>query len=321
MTIRSALIFGISGQDGSYLAEFLLKKNYRVIGITRDDSELWRLSKVKDKIDVLTLDYRRDRVLEDILEKYSIKEVYNLASQSHVGQSWDKLVYTFDSGALLPARIIDAIHNLGGRIRYFQASSAAIFGKTGEIPQRESTPISPNNPYSLAKASAHQLASIFRERFGYFLCSGIFYNHESPRRTLDFASRKISSHVAKIKSGRVDKIKMGNINGIRDWGYAPDYVEGAWMMLQADDPVDYILSTGKGHSVLQFLEEAFNIVGLNWKDYVEIDDSLIRTDDYVYIGDPEKIKKELGWYAKTSFKELVRIMVEADLDREVRREV
>lgn len=316
MTKKSALIFGINGQDGSYLAEYLLKKNYRVIGITRAGSDLWGLSKIKDKIAVLSLDYRRDRVLEELLEEYSVKEVYNLASQSHVGQSWEKLVDTFDSAAMLPVRITSAIHAMGSGIKYFQASSAAVFGRPEQTPQSESTPMCPNNPYGLAKFAAQQIVSYYRDRFGYFICSGIFYNHESPRRSLDFVSRKITNTVAKIKLSKADKIELGTLDSIRDWGYAPDYVEGAWMMLQAEAPRDYILATGKGHSVQQFLEEAFNVVGLNWKDYVHIDESLFRTNDSSYIGNPEKIMHDLGWSAKTSFKEMVRIMVEADLELE-----
>lgn len=316
MTKKSALIFGINGQDGSYLAEYLLNKNYRVTGIIRTDSDLWRLSKIKDKIAVLSLDYRRDTVLEELLEEYPVNEVYNLASQSHVGQSWEKLVDTFDSAAMLPIRITSAIHAIGKRIKYFQASSAAVFGRSEQTPQTESTPMRPNNPYGLAKFASQQIVSYYRERFGHFICSGIFYNHESPRRSLDFVSRKITNTVAKIRLGKVDKVELGELDSVRDWGYAPDYAEGAWMMLQADTPKDYILATGKGHSVEQFVEEAFNVVGLNWKDYVHIDESLFRSNDSSYTGNPEKIMHDLGWSAKTSFKEMVRIMVEADLELE-----
>ncbi|MDY7031816.1 MAG: GDP-mannose 4,6-dehydratase, partial [Thermodesulfobacteriota bacterium] len=274
-----------------------------------------------NRITFIYLDYGKPRSIKDIFERNSVNEVYNFASQSHVGQSWGKMVETFDSSTMITVRIINEIHNMGGGIKYFQASSCVIFGTPEQVPQVESTSMQPDNPYGLAKYSAHQLVRYYRERYDYFLCSGIFYNHESPRRTLEFVSRKITNNVAKIKLGKLHKLELGNLDSIRDWGYAPDYVEGAWMMLQADKSRDYILATGKGHTVKQFVEEAFNVVGLDYKKYLCINKSLFRSNDTIYIGNPCKIKSDLGWYAKTTFKELINIMVESDINVEKQKEV
>ena len=313
---KKAVIFGVNGQDGSYLAKFLLDKGYEVIGIVRERSNLWRLTEIIDRITFIYLDYGKPHSIKDIFERNSIDEIYNFASQSHVGQSWGKMVETFDSSTMITARIINAIHNKGGGIKYFQASSCAIFGTPEQVPQVESTNMQPNNPYGLAKYSAHQLVRYYRERYDYFLCSGIFYNHESPRRTLEFVSRKVTNSVAKIKLGKSHKLELGNLDSIRDWGYAPDYVEGAWMMLQADKAGDYIIATGKGHTVRQFVKEAFNVVGLDYRKYSYINKSFSRRDESTYIGNPAKIQNDIGWYAKTSFEEMISIMVESDIDFE-----
>jgi GDPmannose 4,6-dehydratase len=314
---KTAVIFGVSGQDGSYLAELLLAKGYTVVGVVRPGSGTGNLKGIKEKLVFETLDMDDPGFCGSMLDRHRPDEVYNLAAQSHVGESWDRLVETVEAGAMLPARIISAIHKAGGGIKYFQASTGAIFGGTmfgnAQKAQTEDTPIDPRDPYAAAKYLPHRLVGMYRERYGYHFCSGILYNHESPRRPESFVTRKITRAAARISLGSEDKLRLGSLDSVRDWGYAPDYVKGIWMMVQSERPDDYILATGVGHTVREFVETAFSMAGLDWTKHVVVDDALIRSNDGVMVGDPSKIAKELGWRAETSFEEMVRIMVEADI--------
>jgi GDPmannose 4,6-dehydratase len=313
---KTAVIFGVTGQDGSYLAELLLAKGYTVVGVVRPGSRMDNLAGIKEQLIFETLDMGDPGFFGALLERRRPDEVYNLAAQSHVGESWDRLAETVEAGAVLPARIISAIHKAGGGgVRYFQASTGTMFGSAGEV-QTETTPLDPRDPYAAAKCLPHRLVGMYRGRYGYHFCSGILYNHESPRRPGNFVTRKITRAAARIKLGLQDTLKLGSLDSVRDWGYAPDYMEGIWMMMQAGRPDDYILATGVGHTVREFVEAAFSIAGLDWTKHVVTDEALVRVNDGVMVGDPSKIEKELGWKAGTHFKEMVRIMVEADIEKE-----
>jgi len=322
---KKALITGITGQDGSYLAEFLLDKGYEVYGIIRRASTFntHRIDHIYQdphergaRLKLLYGDLSDAGSIYGILSDIKPDEIYNLAAQSMVRVSVDIPWYTGDITALGAERILEAIHRLGLRnTRFYQASSSEMFGKIQEPKQSEKTPFYQRSPYGVAKVYAHWMTVNYRESYDMFACSGILFNHESPRRGETFVTRKITRAVAHIKAGLQDKVYMGNLESKRDWGYAKEYVEAMWLMLQQDKPDDYVIATGETHSVREFLEEAFNHAGLDYKKYVEFDKRYLRPAEVdVLIGDPSKAKKRLGWQPKTTFKELVKIMVDADVD-------
>ena len=311
-----ALITGITGQDGSYLAEFLLTKGYQVVGMVRRTSTLnfHRLSHIQDQIELVPGDLGDQVSLIRLLEEYQPDEVYNLAAQSFVQTSWNQPVFTGDVTALGVTRVLDAIRIVDSKIRFYQASSSEMFGKVVEVPQSESTPFYPRSPYGVAKVYGHWITVNYRESYNLHATSGILFNHESPRRGLEFVTRKITHHVAQIKLGLTDELRLGNLDSQRDWGYAGDYVHAMWLMLQQDNPDDYVVATGETHSVQEFLEEAFGYVNLDWHDYVIQDPRYMRPAEVdLLVGDATKAGKKLGWEPSVSFQELVRMMVDADL--------
>ncbi|MEW5766914.1 MAG: GDP-mannose 4,6-dehydratase [bacterium] len=322
--MKKALITGITGQDGSYLTEFLLDKGYEVHGIVRRASSFNR-----GRIDHIyqNPDYFQTRLklfygdlndassLNRILRVSQPDEIYNLGAQSHVRVSFDVPEYTGEVVALGTLRLLDAIRDTGLSPKFYQASSSELFGKVAEIPQKETTPFYPRSPYACAKAYAYYIVRNYRESYDFFACNGILFNHESPRRGETFVTKKITMAVARIKLGLQEKLFMGNLEAKRDWGYAPDYVEAMWLMLQQEEPDDYVIATGETHSVKEFLEEAFGSVDLDWHDYVEIDPRYLRPAEVdLLVGDATKAREKLGWQPRVTFKELVRIMVEADLE-------
>jgi GDPmannose 4,6-dehydratase len=321
--MKKALITGITGQDGSYLAEFLLAKDYEVHGIIRRASTF-----NTGRIDHLYKDPHINGVrlflhygdiadstnLIKLLYRIQPDEVYHLAAQSHVRVSFDIPEYTADVTALSTIRILEAIRETGCKSKFYQASSSEMFGKVHEAPQRETTPFHPRSPYGVAKVYAHWATVNYRESYDLFACCGILFNHESPRRGETFVTRKITRAVARIKAGQQEKLYLGNLDAKRDWGYAREYVEAMWLMLQQDKPEDYVIATGETHSVEEFLTEAFSHVNLDWHDYVELDPKYLRPAEVdLLIGDASKAKRELGWTPKVTFKELVRLMVDADV--------
>lgn len=321
---KKALITGITGQDGSYLAELLLAKGYEVHGIIRRASTF-----NTSRIDHLYQDPHINGVhlflhygdiadstnLIKLLYRLHPDEVYHLAAQSHVRVSFDIPEYTTDVTAVSTVRILEAIREAGIPARFYQASSSEMFGKVQEVPQRETTPFYPRSPYACAKVYAHWITVNYRESYGLFSCCGILFNHESPRRGETFVTRKITRAVANIKAGLQDKLYLGNLDARRDWGYAEEYVEAMWRMLQHSTPGDYVIATGETHSVREFLEEAFGYVGLDWQDFVEIDPKYYRPAEVdLLVGDASKARQVLGWESKTRFKGLVRLMVEADME-------
>lgn len=319
---KRALITGITGQDGSYLAELLLEKGYEVYGVIRrastfNTSRIDRIYKdphEKPKLKLIYGDLSDASSVYSILNEVQPDEVYNLAAQSHVRVSFDIPEYTADVTALGAVRILEAIHKLGLQCKYYQASSSEMYGKVQAVPQTETTPFYPRSPYAVAKLYAHWITTNFRESYGMFACSGILFNHESPRRGETFVTRKITQAVAKIKAGQQDKLYLGNLDAKRDWGYAKEYVEAMWLMLQQDKPDDYVIATNETHTVKEFLEVAFDHAGLNWEDYVEIDERYYRPAEVdLLIGDYSKAKKQMGWEPKTTFKELAELMVDADM--------
>lgn len=319
--MKSALITGITGQDGPYLAEFLLKKGYRVAGTVRRLStpNMENIKDIIDEIEIFSADLLDQGSLTDAIKKFQPDEVYNLAAQSFVKASWDQPVLTGEFTAIGVTRVLEAIRNVNLKIRFYQASSSEMFGKVTETPQKETTMFHPRSPYGVAKVYGHYITVNYRESYGIFACSGILFNHESPRRGIEFVTRKITNAVARIKLGKQEKLELGNLEPKRDWGFAGDYVEAMWLMLQQEKPDDYVIATGENHSVKEFVEEAFKVVGIEtWEKHV-VANSVKHTRpaevDYL-IGDATKAKEVLGWTPKTSFKELVRIMVEADLKRE-----
>lgn len=316
MTQKRALITGITGQDGSYLADFLLEQEYEVIGIIRRSSTVnfERIEHIQDQITLVSADLIDQISLINVIDKYRPNEVYNLAAQSYVPASWEQPVLTGDVTALGVTRLLDAVRLVDPGIRFYQASSSEMFGKVREVPQNEETPFYPRSPYGVAKVYGHWITVNYRESYDLFACSGICFNHESPRRGLEFAPRKIARAVAQIKHGRQKELRLGNMDAQRDWGYAPDYVRGMWLMLQQDSPDDYVLATGQTQTVKHLVELAFNVVDLNWQDYVIQDPRFIRPADVdLLVGDPSKAKEKLGWEATTTFEELVQIMVEAEV--------
>ncbi len=319
--MKKALITGITGQDGSYLAELLLEKGYTVYGLTRRTSTVnnERIKHIQDKIELLQGDLLDQTSLTTAVSESEPDEVYNLAAQSFVKTSWNQPVLTGEFTALGVTRMLEAVKTVNPKIKFYQASSSEMFGKVTETPQKETTRFYPRSPYGVAKVYGHYITLNYRESFDMFACSGILFNHESPRRGLEFVTRKISHAVARISLGKQDKLLLGNLDARRDWGFAGDYVEAMWMMLQNDTPDDYVIATGKDHSVKEFVELAFKMVGIdNWQDYVVSDDPhFLRPAEVDYlIGDYSKAKEVLGWEPKTSFEELVRMMVEADVNME-----
>ena len=316
---KKVLIAGITGQDGSYLAEFLLKKNYQVFGMTRRTSTS-NYDRIKDIVDEITLvsgDLLDEHSMTNAIKEIQPDEIYNLAAQSFVPTSWSQPVLTGEFTALGVTRILEAIRNAKPDVKFYQASSSEMFGKVRQTPQTETTPFYPRSPYGVAKVYGHWITVNYRESFNLFAISGILFNHESPRRGLEFVTRKISHAAARIKLGKQDKLHLGNLESKRDWGYAPDYVEAMWLMLQQDKPDDYVIATGKTWSVKDCVQIAFETVGLNWQDYVVADQKFLRPAEVdVLVGDASKAKKILGWQPKTSFQEMIKIMVEADLKTE-----
>ena len=317
MSKKTALITGITGQDGSYLAEFLLSEGYNVIGMVRRTSTINfdRLADFQDQITIVQGDLIDQMSLISILQEFQPTEVYNLAAQSFVPTSWSQPVLTGEVTGLGVTRMLDAIRIVNPEIRFYQASSSEMFGKVQEVPQRESTPFYPRSPYGVAKVYGHWITVNYRESYDLFACSGILFNHESPRRGIEFVTHKVTLAVARIKLGLEKEVRLGNLDSQRDWGFAGDYVRAMWLMLQQDEPDDYVISTGETHSVQELCEVAFDHVGLKWEDHVVIDEKFIRPAEVdLLIGDPSKAGKELGWEPTVSFQELVQMMVDADLD-------
>jgi len=322
--MRRALITGITGQDGSYLAELLLKRGYEVYGIIRRSSSFntARIEHIyqdphipNPTLRLVYGDLNDASSLNHVLRTIQPDEVYNLGAQSHVRVSFDIPEYTGEIVALGTVRLLEAIREIDLRPRFYQASSSEIFGKTKEIPQTETTPFYPCSPYACAKAYAYFTTVNYREAYGLFACNGILFNHESPRRGETFVSRKITRAATWIKLGLQEKLFLGNLDVKRDWGYAPEYVEAMWLMLQHDVPDDYVIATEEAHTVREFVEEAFGLLGLEWEKYVEIDPRYFRlTEVDRLVGDASKARKKLGWKPKTKFKELIRIMVDADME-------
>ncbi|MCC9609590.1 GDP-mannose 4,6-dehydratase [Blastopirellula sp. JC732] len=315
---RTALITGITGQDGSYLAEFLLEKGYEVHGCFRRAStnSFERIEHLLDRISVHPADLLDQSSLQSLVRDVAPQEVYNLAAQSFVGSSWGQPILTGDVTGLGVTRILEAIRTVDKSIRFYQASSSEMFGLVHETPQRESTPLHPRSPYGVAKVYGHYMTANYRESYDMYACSGILFNHESPRRGLEFVTRKITDGVAKIKLGLAKELRLGNLDAKRDWGFAGDYVEAMWLMLQQEAPVDYVVGTGETHSVREFVEIAFGRVGLNWENYVVIDPKFYRPAEVdLLLADPVRAKTELGWEPKVSFQKLTEMMVDHDLER------
>jgi len=312
----TALITGVTGQDGSYLAEFLLGQGYRVVGMVRRSSTLnfHRLAHIQDKLELVPGDLSDQVSLIHILEEHRPDEVYNLAAQSFVKTSWNQPVFTGDVTALGVTRVLDAIRIVDPRIRMYQASSSEMFGKVVEVPQRETTPFYPRSPYGVAKVYGHWITVNYRESYNLHATSGILFNHESPRRGLEFVTRKISHQAARIKLGLAEELRLGNLDARRDWGFAGDYVRAMWLMVQRDTPTDYVIATGETHSVEQFLDVAFGYLDLDWRDHVIQDERFMRPAEVdLLVGDPSKAGRELGWEPQVTFTELVKMMVDADL--------
>jgi len=317
MAHKKALITGITGQDGSYLAEFLLSKNYKVFGLTRRTStqNYERIKHIQAEIELIPGDLLDQQSLTSAVKHSNPDEIYNLAAQSFVATSWSQPVLTGEFTALGATRMLEAIRQVNPKAKFYQASSSEMFGEVQETPQTEKTPFHPRSPYGVAKVYAHWITINYRESYDLFAVSGILFNHESPRRGLEFVTRKISNGVAKIRLGLADNIVLGNMDARRDWGFAGDYVEAMWLMLQQPKPDDYVVATGKNHSVADFVRVAFESIGIkNWKKYVKISKEFIRPAEVDFlIGDAKKAKSVLGWQPKVSFSKLVKMMVDADI--------
>jgi len=313
---KRALITGITGQDGSYLADFLLGKGYEVVGMVRRSSTLnfQRIEHIQDELTLVSGDLMDQVSLINILEAHRPDEVYNLGAQSFVQTSWDQPVFTGEVTALGVTRVLDAIRVVDPDIRFYQASSSEMFGKVQEVPHVETTPFYPRSPYGVAKVYGHWITVNYRESYDLFACSGICFNHESPRRGHEFVTRKIARGAARIKRGLQTELRLGTLDSQRDWGYAPDYVRGMWLMLQQDEPDDYILATGFTHSVQKFVKIAFDCVGLDYGNYVVQDPQFMRPAEVdLLVGNPGKAKVKLDWEAQTPFSDLVQIMVDAEV--------
>lgn len=316
--MSTALITGITGQDGSYLAELLLAKGYRVIGVARRSSTMTyeRINHLLDDITVVQGDLHDQGSLLSFLEEYKPTEVYNLAAQSFVPTSWNQPALTGEITALGVTRMLEAIRFINPKIRFYQASSSEMYGKVLEVPQSEDTPFYPRSPYGVAKVYGHWITVNYRESFNMFAVSGILFNHESPRRGLEFVTRKIADGVARIKLGLAKELRLGNLESQRDWGYAGDYVEAMWRMLQQDEPDNFVIGMGETHSVREFCEIAFGHAGLDYKEYVVQDERFYRPAEVdLLISDPTKARATLGWEPSVTFKELVTMMVDADIKR------
>jgi len=320
---RRALITGLTGQDGSYLAELLLEKGYDVYGMVRRSSTVnfERLAHIQDDLHIVQGDLLDESSLSELLRQVNPDEVYNLAAQSFVQTSWQQAVLTGETTALGVTRILNAVKNTNRDIRFYQASSSEMFGKVQAVPQTEETPFYPRSPYGVAKVYGHWITVNYRESYNLHASSGILFNHESPRRGLEFVTRKISNHVARIKLGLTNELRLGDLHPQRDWGFAGDYVEAMWLMLQQEKPDDFVISTEETHSVQEFCEVAFGHVGLNWQDHVVQDEAFMRPAEVdLLIGDATKAREQLGWQSKTPFTELVTMMVDGDLDLVARQQ-
>ena len=315
---KRALITGITGQDGSYLAELLLDKGYEVHGMVRRSSteNFERIQHLTDRVRLVQADLLDQSSLVEALEEAQPEEVYNLGAQSFVPTSWRQPVLTAEFTAVGVTRLLEAIRRVNPDIRFYQASSSEMFGKVREVPQSETTPFYPRSPYGVAKVYGHFITVNYRESYGLFAVSGILFNHESPRRGLEFVTRKISDGVARIKLGLADELRLGNLDAKRDWGFAGDYVEAMWLMLQAESPDDYVIATGEEHSVEEFADIAFSHAGFDRNQHVKTDPAFLRPAEVDHlVGDAAKAREQLGWAPKTSFRELVELMVDADLER------
>lgn len=314
----TALITGITGQDGSYLAELLLDKGYEVWGMVRRASteSYERIEHLRDRINFVQGDLLDQPSLTQAIVESEPDEVYNLAAQSFVPTSWSQPVLTAEFTAVGVTRLLEAIKQVNPKIRFYQASSSEMFGKVQEVPQTETTPLYPRSPYGVAKCYGHYITVNYRESYGMHCSSGILFNHESPRRGLEFVTRKVTDGVARIKLGMADELAMGNLDAKRDWGFAGDYVDAMWRMLQQDEPDDYVVATGETHTVERLVDLAFSHVDLDWKHYVRVDERFVRPAEVdLLIGDPAKAKAELGWDPTVTFEELVAMMVDADVER------
>jgi GDPmannose 4,6-dehydratase len=314
----TALITGITGQDGSYLAELLLAKGYRVVGVVRRSSTTpyERIAHLVDRIELASADLLDQTSLTDVVGEHQPDEIYNLAAQSFVQTSWTQPVLTGEFTALGVTRVLEAMRKAAPKARFYQASSSEQFGKVVETPQRETTPFYPRSPYGVAKVYGHWITVNYRESFGLYAVSGILFNHESPRRGLEFVTRKVTDAVARIRLGLSSELRLGNLEARRDWGFAGDYVEAMWRMLQQDTPDDYVIGTGTTWSVQQLCEEAFGAANLDWREYVKQDARFFRPAEVdLLVADPSKAQRQLGWEPKVDFASLVRMMVEADLAR------
>jgi len=314
---RKALITGVTGQDGSYLAEFLLEKDYAVYGIIRRSSveNFDRICHLKDKLKLVQGDLTDQSSLDEAVRSIQPDEVYNLAAQSSVPTSWNQPVLTADVTGVGVTRVLEAIRKYKPDAKFYQASTSEMFGKISTTPQSESTPFHPRSPYAAAKVFGHHVTVNYRESYGIFACSGICFNHESPRRGLEFVTRKVSCAVAQIKLRCANELRLGNLDARRDWGYAPEYVQAMWLMLQQPECDDYIVATGKTHSVRELLDIAFSFADLNWEDYVVIDKGLFRPADVdLLLGDASKAKKQLGWVPRMDLQSLVELMVKSDIE-------
>jgi GDPmannose 4,6-dehydratase len=312
-----ALVTGVTGQDGSYLAELLLAKGYEVFGLVRRSSskKFERIESLIDDITVVEGDLTDQSSLDSVIHEVQPDEVYNMAAQSFVPASWNQAVLTGDVTGLGAMRVLEAIRKRRPQAKFLQASSSEMFGKVRETPQTEGTPFYPRSPYGVAKVFGHYITVNYRESYALFACSAIAFNHESPRRGLEFVTRKVTHQVARIKCGLASKLLMGNLDSKRDWGFAGDYVRGMWLILQQSEPEDFVLATGKTHSVRDLLEAAFGAAGLDWQKYVEIDPKLIRPAEVDYLcGNAAKSREKLGWEPRVSFEELIKMMVDADLE-------
>ncbi len=316
MVAKRALITGVTGQDGSYLAELLLEMGYEVIGVVRRSSTLnfERIAHIQDRLTLVPADLLDEVSLIAVLRDHRPREVYNLAAQSFVQTSWSQPVLTGETTALGVTRLLDAIRIVDPEIRFYQASSSEMFGKVHEVPQKETTPFYPRSPYGVAKVYGHWITVNYRESYGLHATSGMLFNHESPRRGLEFVTRKVSHGVARIALGLDDKLSLGNLDSQRDWGYAADYVRAMWLMLQQDKAADYVVATGETHSVRELCQLAFAAAGLDWEQHVVVDERFLRPAEVdLLIGDASKAREQLGWRREVDFPRLVEMMVEADL--------
>jgi GDPmannose 4,6-dehydratase len=314
---KKALITGITGQDGSYLAEFLLGKGYEVIGMVRRSSTVnfGRIEPIQDQVILAHGDLLDQTSLIDIMQEHKPDEIYNLAAQSFVPISWQQPVLTGEFTAMGVTRMLEAMRNAAPEARFYQASSSEMFGKVREVPQSERTPFYPRSPYGVAKVYGHWITVNYRESYGLFACSGILFNHESPRRGLEFVTRKVTYGAAQIKLGLATELRLGNLDSRRDWGFAGDYVRAMWLMLQQDEPSDYVVGTGQTHSVRELCQVAFGYLGLDWEEYVVCDERFYRPAEVdMLVSDPSRAREELNWEPQVSFEELIQMMVDADLE-------